>query len=252
VTAPLLLAVEDFTAGNVVRWFTTASHWRGANGIPHRLFEHLQMSIGASLLAAVIALPIGLFLGHLHRGGFIAINLANIGRAIPSFAILVIGAVMFGVGAQPAFVALVALAIPPMVTNAYVGVREVDPEAIEAARGMGMTGAQLLGKVEVPMALPLVMAGIRTSTVQVVATATLAAVIGWGGLGRFIVDGLAQRDFVQVFAGALIVAALSVITELVFALLQRLVVSRGLQTRSYSGQTGPVVGAVGALEPAQG
>jgi len=138
------------------------------------------------------------------------------------------------------------------VTNAYVGVREVDAEAIEAARGMGMTGAQLLRKVELPMALPLVMAGIRTSTVQVVATATLAAVIGWGGLGRYIVDGLAQRDFVQVFAGALIVALLSVLTEVALALLQRAIVSRGLQARADSGQTEPFVGVMEAPELVRG
>jgi osmoprotectant transport system permease protein len=217
--------------GRVIEWFTTASHWSGDAGALHRLVEHMSMAGGSVAVAAVLALPLGIWLGHTGRGGALAINVSNIGRAIPSFAILVIAAQIVGIGWKPAFVALVALAIPPMVTNSYVGMREVDDDVRESARGMGMTGAQSLFRVELPVALPLVMTGVRTAAVQVVATATLAALVAWGGLGRFIVDGISQRDFVQVFAGATLVAALSILTELTLAGLQRLVVPKGLRTR---------------------
>jgi osmoprotectant transport system permease protein len=149
--------------------------------------------------------------------------------AIPSFALLVLAVQVLGIGARPAFCALVALAVPPMVTNGYVGVRQVDADVRDAARGVGMTGGQLLWRVELPMALPLVMAGVRTAAVQVVATASLAALVAWGGLGRYIIDGLSQRDFVQVFAGAVLVASLSVATEMALAALQRLVVPVALR-----------------------
>ncbi len=228
--------------GEVFDWFTTAANWEGGNGIPHRLWQHVTMSLVATLVAATLALPLGLWLGHRGRGGFLAISLSNVGRAVPSFAILVLAVQLFGIGATPAFVALVALAIPPIVTNAYVGVREVDPDVRESARGMGMTGRQVLRRVELPLAAPLIMAGIRTAAVQVVATATLAAVVAWGGLGRYIVDGLAQRDFVEVFAGAVLVALLSVATELLLAGVQRLVVPGGLR-RGDSAKIDAFVGA---------
>jgi osmoprotectant transport system permease protein len=217
--------------GRVVAWFTTAAHWQGDGGAVHRLSEHVVMSSGAVLVAAAVALPLGVWLGHTGRGGALAINLSNVGRAIPSFAILVIAAQLVGIGWKPAFAALVALGVPPMVTNAYVGLRDVDPDVKDAARGMGMTGAQSLWRVELPVALGPLMAGVRTAAVQVVATATLAALVAWGGLGRFIVDGIAQRDFVQVFAGALLVATLSIATELGLAGVQRLIVPEGLRMR---------------------
>ena len=217
--------------GDVVAWFADGEHWRGTNGIPHRVFENLAMSAAAVATAAAVALPLGLVLGHLNRGGALAINVSNVGRAISSFAILVLATELVGIGATPAFCALVALAVPPMLTNAFVGVREVDGDVRESARGMGMTGRQVLTRVELPMALPLVMAGVRTAAVQVVATATLAALVAWGGLGRYIVDGLAQQDYVQLFAGALLVAGVSVLTELVLGGLQRLIVPVGLRSR---------------------
>ena len=227
--------------GEVVEWFSTASHWEGGAGAVHRIAEHVTMSGTSVLVAAALALPLGIWLGHTGRGGAVAINLSNVGRAVPSFAILVIAASMFGIGWKPAFIALVALAVPPMVTNAYVGMQEVDADVRESAKGMGMTGAQSLWRVELPVALPLVMAGIRTAAVQVVATATLAALVAWGGLGRFIVDGTAQRDFVQVFAGAVLVAALSILTELALAGLQRIVVPRALRERE-TGKNEPFLG----------
>ena len=220
---------------DVVDWFTTAEHWRGDFGVPHRLTEHALMSAGALAAALVIGLPLGIWLGHRGRGGALAINVSNIGRAIPSLAILALVQQAIGLsgwpgfGARPALVALVALAVPPLVTNAYVGMQGVDRDVVEAARGMGMTGGELLWRVELPIALPLIMAGVRTAAVQVVATATLAAVTAWGGLGRFIVDGFGQRDNAQIVAGALLVGVLALVTELVLARLQRAVVSEGLR-----------------------
>ncbi|HJV09720.1 MAG TPA: ABC transporter permease [Acidimicrobiales bacterium] len=220
---------------DVVDWFTTAEHWRGDFGVPHRLVEHGLMSLAAVAAALVIGLPLGVWLGHRGRGGALAINLSNVGRAIPSLAILALVQQAIGLsgwpgfGARPAFVALVALAVPPLVTNAYVGMREVDRDVVEAARGMGMTGGELLWRVELPIALPLVMTGVRTAAVQVVATATLAAVTAWGGLGRFIVDGFGQQDNAQIVAGALLVGALALVTELGLGWLQRAVVSDGLR-----------------------
>jgi len=219
----------------VVEWLTTAEHWRGDFGVPHRLTEHALMSAAAVLAALVIGLPLGIWLGHRGRGGALAINLANVGRAVPSLAILALAQQAIGLrgwpgfGARPAFVALVALAVPPLVTNAYVGMRGVDGDVVEAARGMGMTGTGLLWRVEVPIALPLILAGLRTAAVQVVATATLAAVTAWGGVGRFIVDGFAQQDSAQIVAGALLVGLMALLTELVLAGVQRWIVSDGLQ-----------------------
>ncbi len=219
----------------VVEWFTTAEHWRGDFGVPHRLAEHALMSLAAVVAAVVIGLPLGVWLGHRGRGGAVAINLTNVGRAVPSLAILALVQQAIGLsgwpgfGARPAFVALVALAVPPLVTNAYVGLRGVDRDVVEAARGMGMTGPELLRRVELPIALPLIMAGIRTSAVQVVATATLAAVTAWGGLGRFIVDGFGQQDNAQIVAGALLVGLLALVTESILARVQRIMVSQGLR-----------------------
>jgi osmoprotectant transport system permease protein len=228
--------------GDVVRWFTTGSHWQGTNGIPHRVEEHVVMSALVVVAALVFALPPSLALGHVRKFGALAVNLSNVGRAIPSFAVLVLSVQIVGIGAEPAFIALFVLAVPPLVTNAYVGIAGVDEEVRESARGMGMTGWQSLTRVELPVALPVILAGVRTAAVQVVATASLAALVAWGGLGRYIIDGLAQRDFVQVFAGAVLVAVLSIITELALALLQRLVVSAGL-THRHPGKNEPFVGA---------
>jgi osmoprotectant transport system permease protein len=215
--------------GQVVQWFLDPAHWQGDGGILHRTFEHLVMSGLSVLTAALIALPVGIAIGHFGRGGILAINVSNIGRAVPSFAVLVIAVQLFGIGALPAFIALVALAVPPMVTNSYIGMREVDPDVREAARGMGMRERAVLLRVELPIALPLIMAGVRTSAVNVVATATLAALVAWGGLGRFIVDGLGLQDYPMLFAGALMVAILSVIVEFSLAGVQRLATPAGLR-----------------------
>ncbi len=210
-------------------WFTTPAHWQGSDGIPTRLSEHLQLSIESVLIAAVIALPIGIALGHYGRFGSLAINISNIGRAIPSFGILVIAFLVFGLGNLPILVALAALAIPPMVINAYFGLREVDPDVRDAARGMGYRELAQVLRIELPLAIPLIMAGVRTSAVQVVATATLAALIAGGGFGRYIIDGLAQQDYTKLFAGAILVAALALATEVSLSALERFIAPRGLR-----------------------
>ncbi|HVD00327.1 MAG TPA: ABC transporter permease [Candidatus Dormibacteraeota bacterium] len=229
--------------GQVIAWFLNPAHWTGSHGVPTRVLEHLQISGIAVGAALVIALPIGIALGHWGRGGLLAINVSNVGRALPSFGILVIAFEVFGLNNTPVLVALTLLAIPPVVTNSFIAVRDVDPELRDAARGMGMRERRVLFEVELPLALPLIMAGIRTAAVQVVATATLAALIAGGGLGRYILDGLGQRDDVQVFAGAALVALLAMAVELAFSGLEQIVTPRGIK--------GNPVGrmAVGVVEP---
>jgi osmoprotectant transport system permease protein len=232
--------VFDFL-GNVVSFFTDGSHWQGAEGIPTLFWQHLQLTFVSVAAAAVVALPIGVLLGHVHRGGVLAINVANIGRALPALALLILAVQWFGIGEPtgllspvesiPAFVAMFALALPPMLANSYVGVTSVDAEVVDAARGMGMNGNQVLRRVELPMATPLIMAGVRTAAVAVVATATLAAYVDAGGLGRYIVDGFAVQDNVKVFAGGLLVALLAIVVELTLALVQRVITSPGLRPR---------------------
>jgi len=232
--------------GNMWDWFANGDHWRGDEGIPNLLWQHIQISFIAVVVAVAVALPIGLVFGHYRRGGFVAINLANIGRALPALALLILAVREFGggdppgwlqavgVGSLPTFLALVALAIPPVVTNTYVGVTTVDAATREAAEGMGMSGSQVLRRIELPLALPLIMAGIRTTAVAVVATATLAAIVGWGGLGRYIIDGFRVGDDERLFAGAILVALLAIVVELALAVVERLVVSRGLRLREHA------------------
>ena len=214
---------------SVWQWFADPTHWSGPEGIPQRLLEHVQLSAESVAVGAVIALPIGIALGHYGRFGNLAINISNVGRAVPSFGLLVIAFQAWGLGDLPIIVTLAALAIPPMVTNSYVALSEVDPDIKEAARGMGYRELTQLLRVELPLAVPLVMAGIRTSAVQVVATMTLAAIIAGGGLGRFVIDGIAQQNYQMMFAGALLVALLAIATELSLSGLERVLVPRGLR-----------------------
>jgi osmoprotectant transport system permease protein len=211
------------------QWLTDPAHWQGIDGIPTRLGQHLHLSIESVAIGALIALPVGIVLGHYGRFGNLAINISNAGRAVPSFGILVIAFQIFGLGDGPIILALTALAIPPMVTNSYVALRVVDADIKEAARGMGYRELAQVFRVELPLAVPLIMAGVRTSAVQVVATATLAALVAGGGLGRYIVDGLARSDNPRTLAGALLVAALALATEGLLAGLERLLVPRGIR-----------------------
>lgn len=207
---------------DTVRWLLDGAHWTGPNGIPTRLVEHVQVSGLAVGLAMLLALPVAFWLGHLRRGGLLVVAVANASRAMPVFALLIIlVATPVGFGQRATVLALVVFAIPPLLTNAFVGVRDVDPDVREAARGMGMSGLQVLRHVEVPLAMPLVLAGVRTAAVQVVATATLAAYIGGGGLGRFIADGFGLSDAAMTAAGGVLVAALALLVELALGALQR-------------------------------
>ncbi len=206
----------------------------GVAGVPTLLFEHLLYVIVPLLLALATAVPVGLWVGHINRGGTLAINIANAGRAIPSLGIIIIAFIAFSAGFIPVYVTLTAMAIPPILTNTYVGVREVDPEVRDAAAGMGLSGWEILRKVEIPMAMPVIMAGVRTSAVQVVATATLAAYIGLGGLGRPIFTGLAIGPQFNPDAKTLLVVAcilvaiLAVLTEQVLGVAERKIVPTGL------------------------
>lgn len=213
----------------VAQWLVDPAHWTGDDGIPTRLLQHVQLSAEAVLLGAVIALPLGILLGHYGRFGNLAISLSNVGRAVPSFGILIIAFQIWSLGDVPIIIALTALAIPPIVTNSFVAMTEVDKDIKDAARGMGYRDLVQLMRVELPLAIPLVMAGIRTSAVQVVATATLAAYIGGGGLGRYIVDGYATQIYREVFAGAILVALLALATEVSLSAVERLLTPRGIR-----------------------
>ncbi|MEV7276751.1 ABC transporter permease [Streptomyces sp. NPDC093111] len=205
-------------------WLTTGAHWAGEGGVWHRLAEHLYVSGAALLLACAVALPLGLWLGHLGKGGTLAVNLSNVGRAIPVFAVLALFMVspLRNAGYVPTVVALVLFAIPPLLTHAYVGMREVDRAVVEAARGMGMSGGQLFRGVELPLARPMLMTGLRSAAVQVVATATIAAMVGQGGLGRIITAGFNTYDTPQVVAGAVLVALLALLVEALLVAADRL------------------------------
>jgi len=216
-------------ARDVWQWLVDPAHWQGADGIPTRIGEHLHLSAEALAVALVIALPAGILLGHYGRFGGLAINISNAGRALPSFGILVIAFQLVGLGDLPVVIALVLLAFPPIVTNSYVALREVDPDIRDAARGMGYRELAQILRVELPLAVPLIMAGVRTAAVQVVATATLGAVIAGGGLGRYIIDGLATQDYVKTAAGAILVALLALATDAALAGVQRLLVPRGIR-----------------------
>jgi osmoprotectant transport system permease protein len=221
----------------VFAWLIAPEHWVGSDGIPNRIGEHLLLSSVTVAVAVLIALPLGVIFGHTGRGGFVAINVANIGRAMPSLALLalmlpVVLSLKLGLGFWPTFFALVPLGIPPVMTNSYVAVRGVDRDVIEAARGMGLRERDVLSRVELPIAAPLIIAGVRNAAVAIVATATLGALVAGGGLGRYIVDGLARQEYPRLFVGALLVAVLSIMVELAFGVFERVAVSTGLQTPS--------------------
>jgi len=241
----------DLISG-AIAWLVDPAHWQGTDGIPIRLWEHLWISAASVLTAAAVALPVGSFIGHTGRGASLAINLANIGRAIPSYAILVIVLPIslrlapvvgyepaLGLSEIPTFTAMTALAIPPILVGTYAGLREVDRDLVEAARGMGLNEPQILFRLEVPLALTVILGGIRTAGVQVVATATLGAVVAYGGLGRYLIDGIARNENDRLFAGVILVAGLALVVEAAFALLQRVVVSPGVLVQGSGRRPGP-------------
>lgn len=204
---------------DLIGWLTWSDPERG---VLARTLEHLQYTGLAVALACLVALPLGLLLGHLGRGGTLAVGVSNAGRAVPTLGVVVLLAISpLGQTTTAVVLALALFAVPPLLTNTYVGMREVDREAVEAARGMGMGPLQQLTRVELPLAFPLIAAGLRTAVLQVIATATLAAAIGLGGLGRYLIDGLGSQDYPQLRAGAVLVAGLAFAVELLLAGLQR-------------------------------
>jgi osmoprotectant transport system permease protein len=218
---------------DVVGWFANPAHWQGTDGIPVRVLEHLELSGLAVVVAVALAAPLALYLGHRGRGGFLAINVGNIGRALPSLAMLGFALAItiplgLGLGFWPTLIAMIPLAIPPILTNTYVAVREVDRDVVDAARGMGLEESQILRSVEIPLGLPLMLSGVRIAAVNVIATATLGAIVAGGGLGRFIVDGFALREFDQLLGGALLVALLAIVAEVTFSALARATAPAGM------------------------
>jgi osmoprotectant transport system permease protein len=215
--------------GGVADWFANPANWQGEDGVTNRLIEHLLLTVTATVVAVLIGLPIAVWLGHIGKGGLLAVNVSNIGRAVPTFAVLLLLSIgpigadtlgPYGRAGLATLLSLILFALPPIITNAYVGMREVDRDTVEAARGMGMRGAQLLGRVELPLAFPLILAGIRLAVVQVWATATIAALVAGPGLGRIITLGFRRLDTVQVVSGALVVAVIALALESVMVFLQ--------------------------------
>jgi osmoprotectant transport system permease protein len=223
-----VILFDDVSAGT----FLDAFRFIGDNGqlIWDKTVEQLALSGAALGVAIAIAIPIGVLLGHWHRGSFVAINVSNIGRALPSLAIIAIGISIFGISFTNVMFALVVLAVPPMLTNAYVAVDEVDRDVVQAARGMGMRERDVLFRVELPLSLPLIFAGIRTAAVYVVSTATIAAIAGGGGLGDIIVNQASYR-FAGVLGAAYCVAALALLADFTIGGIQRLLSPRGLRRR---------------------
>jgi osmoprotectant transport system permease protein len=225
---------------DVIAWLTDGQNWQGGDGIWRRTWEHVYYSGLALALAALVAVPVGLWVGHTGRLRFLAVNLTGALRAIPSLGLLFVSIMVLGPRLQgengvlvPTELVLVVLAIPPILAGAYAGVEQVEASARDADRGMGMRGHEVLFKVELPCALPLIASGLRSAALQVVATATLAATVGLGGLGRYLIDGLAVRDYAQMAGGAILVALLALLLDFLASLLQRVVVSPGL-----TGKTG--------------
>jgi osmoprotectant transport system permease protein len=206
-----------------------ASHWSGPAGIPARIGEHLFYSVLALALGAVVAVPLGALIGHTRKGGFLIVGIANGMRALPELGLLTLLVLLMGIDLLPVTIALAVLAVPPLLAGTYSGVRAVDQGAVDAARGMGMREWQILFKVELPNALPLVLGGFRAAALQVIATAAVAAYVSFGGLGRFLIDGLKSLDYSQMAAGAILVALLALAVEGLLALVQRAVVSPGLR-----------------------
>lgn len=215
-------------------WLIAPAQWHGAGGIPVRTLQQLGYTGASLLVAAVIALPLGVAIGHTGRGAFLVVNLANAWRSIPTLGLLVLAVITLGFSALAWLIPLAALAIPPILVNCYEGMAGVDPQLRDAAAGMGMTRWQQVRKVEIPVALPLIVLGLRTGAIFVVATATIAAYAGFGGLGRYIFDGLAENDPGQVAGGAALVIVLALAVQVLFVGIRRLVVPVGLRAQARS------------------
>ncbi|RKQ35157.1 ABC transporter permease [Kocuria tytonis] len=212
------------------QFLTDPAHWTGATGIPQRLLEHVGYSVLTMAIALVIAVPLGLWVGHTGRGGGVVVGLAGALRSLPTLGLLTLFTLLMGLGLMPPILALVLLAIPPILSGTYSGIAAVSPALVDAARAMGMTESQTLFRVEIPVALPVILGGIRNAALQVLATVTIVAYINLGGLGRYLIDGLAVRDYSRMLAAVVLVAVLALAADAVLALAQRLVTSPGLRS----------------------
>ena len=211
-------------------WIADPAHLRGVNGILARSGEHLWYSVLGVALACLIAIPAGWFVGHSGRFRGLAIGISGAARAVPTLGLITLFGLMLGIGLAAPMLAFVILAIPSILAGAYAGLEAIDPAVIDAARASGMTEFQILRQVEIPLGLPLLVAGVRSAMLQVIATATLAAYVGAGGLGRYLFLGLKTQDYAQMLAGSLLVVALALVSEAVFSLVQRLTTPAGLRT----------------------
>lgn len=209
-----------------LNWLTDGAHWHGEDGFPHRILQHLGYTTLTVAIGAAIAVPMGLWIGHTGRLRGPAVAITGALRALPTLGLLTLVVLWRGLGLTPPTVALVVLAIPPLLAGAYAGLESVDRATIDAARAIGMTEWQVLGRVEIPLALPLILGGVRSAVLQVIATATIAAYIGLGGLGRYLIDGIAVRDYPQTLAGSIVVVVLALVLDGAFAVLQRLLAPR--------------------------
>lgn len=216
---------------DLVSWLTDPAHWLGSGGVLARVGEHVQYTLLAMGIAALIAIPLGLVLGHLHRGEAVALTLSNAVRALPTLGLLTLLVIALGIGIVPPLIALVVLAVPPMLVNTFEGIRNCDQSLVNAANGLGLGGVRTLLTVELPSAVPVIILGIRLAMIQVISTATIAAYVGLGGLGRFIFDGLATRQYAEVASGAAFVALLAVLVEGLLVLASALIVSPGVAQR---------------------
>lgn len=213
---------------DAIAWILNPALHEGTNSLTARIGEHLAYTFGAVIIGALIAIPLGILVGHTRRGAAVAVAFTGGLRALPSLGVLILIALSVGIGFQAPLVTFVIMAIPPLLSGTYAGIQAVSPITVDAARAMGMTSLQVIMQVELPLAFPLVVAGIRSAVLQVVATATLAAYVSGGALGVYIFSGLARRDYTQMLAASLIVIALAFVLEAVFALLQRLAQPKGL------------------------
>ncbi|PXY26669.1 ABC transporter permease [Prauserella coralliicola] len=215
--------------GEIIDWFTSSANWQGADGVPTRVLQHLGYVLLALVLASVIAVPIGLYVGHTGRGGVLLVGSGNVIRALPTLGLVTFLFLLFTDSDVAAIIGLVVLAIPPILAGTYAGLQAVDRAVVDAAEGMGMRGGQRLWQIEVPIALPLVLGGVRNAVLQLVATAAVAAYVGLGGLGRYLLDGLAILDYGEVAAGAILTALLAIVLDVVLAAVQRALVPRGVR-----------------------
>lgn len=243
---PVMIPRTDYTSTNPLgqgwEWLTDPANWTGAAGIPVRTLEHLQYTGLTLLIAILIAVPLGLFIGHTGRGQVVVVAVSGLLRALPTLGMLTLFVLLAGLGLMPPIWSLVLLAVPPLLAGAYSGIAAVDRSVVDSARSMGMTELQILFRVELPNALKVIFGGLRGATLQVIATAAVVAMINLGGLGRYLIDGLALADYGRVFGGAVIIAALALAVDGVIALAARFLISPGLQ----EGRRSPAAAAAGS------